>query len=86
MLCTITANTHAHAGAISTDGYYVFSGIFYLSLSFFITIFIIIMWHPLKAQFKYLYLFKARADGGSNEQCGVAAYFLDVIALKNFCL
>lgn len=60
--------------------------VFYLSLSFFITIFIIIMWHPLKARFKYLYLLKARADSGSNEQCGLAAYFLDVIALKNFCL
>lgn len=43
--CT-QAQSCAHSGAMSTDGYYVFSGLFHLSLSFFITIFIIIMWRP----------------------------------------
>lgn len=59
--------SHAHTAAISTDGYYVFSGVFYLSLPFFITVFILIMWCLLKARFKYLDLFKAQADSGSNK-------------------
>lgn len=36
-------HTHTLTGAIGTDGYYVFTGVFYLSLSFLITVFIIIM-------------------------------------------
>lgn len=61
--------SHGHSGAISTDGYYVFSGVFCLSLSFFITVFILIVWCLLKARFKHLVLFKAQADCGSNNQC-----------------
>lgn len=51
MVSAITAEesdtqARAHTRAVSTDGHYVFSGGFYLSLSFFMTIFIMIMTSP----------------------------------------
>lgn len=78
--CTITANTHAPTGAISTDGYYVFSGFLYHTphMSFFITIFIIIMWQPLKARFKYAVCDKLVVVAANN----MAANFFTVIACK----
>lgn len=84
LLQSIQTHTLVHTEAISTDGHYVFSGVFYLSLSFFITIFILIMLCPLKAQFKCLNLFAAVS-------CSSSVFFLwynsmDVISLTNLSL
>lgn len=81
---THTPLLHArpHAGAISTDGRYVFrmgetGEVLYFSPPFFITIFIIIMLKPLGAQLKYRVCYKLIAAATDN----MATYFI-VIAYK----